>query len=176
MRGIHFLRFIWSKHYCRVESYIWTYLFTSVFFYQGSNKRIYIFWWLIKTTQGWCFWYNQWYAIVIITFIWYGTCQNVDRKWFKQEIKTHRLLWFRSNPDEGMAMKFCLVNLLESIIIIKPICNHLCETMTKYKLFITFISSFFVLVWYKIWTLTFDHSNLQLLMLYNDKRKIIYDN
>ena len=71
-----------------------------------------------------------------------------------------------------MAMKFCLVNLLESIIIIKPICNHLCETMTKYKLFITFISSFFFLVNYKIATLTHYHSYLQWSMLNNGKGKL----
>ena len=58
---------------------------------------------------------------------------------------------------------------------IKPIYKYLYETMVKQKLLITFISSFFVLVSYKIVSLTYDHEYLQLLILNNGKRKIFYD-
>ena len=57
---------------------------------------------------------------------------------------------------------------------IKPFYNYLRETMIHGKTFITFISSLFVLLSYQILTLTYDHGYLQLLMLNNGKRRIIY--
>ena len=60
--------------------------------------------------------------------------------------------------------------------IIKTLYNYKCETTVQEQFFIIFRISFFVLVSYQIVTLTDDHSYLQLLMLKNWKRKIIYDN
>ena len=58
----------------------------------------------------------------------------------------------------------------------KPIYNYLCEKMVQKKLFTKFMSSFFVQLSYKIVILTYDHSYLQLFMLNNGKRRVIYDN
>ena len=76
----------------------------------------------------------------------------------------------------GVIMKPFFVNSLEYQLMIKPLHKYLCETMVQEKIFIIFLRSFFVLENYKIATLTYDHRYLQLLVLNNGKRKIIYDN
>ena len=76
----------------------------------------------------------------------------------------------------GYNNEIVFVNPLEYWLMVKPIYNYLCETIVQEKLFITFISSFFVLVSYNIVTLTCDHGYLQLLMFKNGRGDIICDN